>query len=131
MLAIVVAVPDRRAMTDHTPTIEPDTKDWTWTLQRPCPECGFEASAVAAQRISDLTLQATKPWSGVLARPDVAVRPAPTVWSPLEYACHVRDVCRVFDGRVRLMLGEESPQFANWDQDETAVAERYGEQDAG
>lgn len=118
-------------MTDHTPTIEPDTKDWTWTLQRPCPECGFEASAVAAQQISDLTLEATRPWSRVLARPDVAVRPAPTVWSPLEYACHVRDVCRVFDGRVRLMLDEDSPQFANWDQDETAVAERYGEQDAG
>ena len=24
--------------------IEPDTKDWTWVLDRPCPECGFEAS---------------------------------------------------------------------------------------
>lgn len=23
--------------------IEPDTKDWTWVLDRPCPECGFEA----------------------------------------------------------------------------------------
>ena len=131
MLAIVVAVADRRAMTDHASTIEPDTKDWTWTLQRPCPECGFEASAIAAQQISHLTLEATAPWTGVLARPDVADRPAPTVWSPLEYACHVRDVCRVFDGRVRLMLAEESPQFANWNQDETAVAERYGEQDPG
>jgi len=51
------------------------------------------------------------------------------VWSPLEYACHVRDVCRVFKGRVELMLDEEGPRFANWDQDETAMAERYGEQD--
>src|SRR5665647_2684362 len=23
--------------------IEPDTKDWTWVLQRPCPECGMAA----------------------------------------------------------------------------------------
>ena len=28
-------------------SIEPDTKDWTWVLERPCPECGFDAAAVA------------------------------------------------------------------------------------
>ena len=26
-------------------SITPDTKDWTWVLERPCPECGFEALA--------------------------------------------------------------------------------------
>ena len=75
------------------------------------------------------TLASTAPWAGVLERPEAARRPAPDVWSPLEYACHVRDVCRVFDGRVTLMLAEDGPRFANWDQDETAVAERYAEQD--
>ena len=56
-------------------------------------------------------------------------RPRPDVWSPLEYGCHVRDVFRLFDQRLGLMLDEDDPLFANWDQDETAVAERYGEQD--
>ena len=57
-------------------------------------------------------------------------RPAAArVWSPLEYACHVRDVFRLFDTRLHLMLDEDDPLFANWDQDETAVAERYSEQD--
>ena len=51
------------------------------------------------------------------------------MWSPLEYACHVRDVFRLFDHRLGLMLTEDDPLFANWDQDETAVSERYGEQD--
>jgi hypothetical protein len=37
----------------------------------------------------------------------------------------VRDVHRVFAGRITLMLGEDDPRFTNWDQDETAVAERY------
>ena len=23
--------------------VPPDTKDWTWVLERPCPECGFDA----------------------------------------------------------------------------------------
>ena len=56
-------------------------------------------------------------------------RPRPDVWSPLEYACHVRDVFRLFDQRLGLMLAEDDPQFANWDQDDTAVDDRYGEQD--
>ena len=50
-------------------------------------------------------------------------------WSVLEYGCHVRDVYRVFDGRLSRMVGEVDPLFDNWDQDETAVSERYGLQD--
>ena len=26
--------------------IVPDDKDWTWVLQRECPECGFDASSL-------------------------------------------------------------------------------------
>ncbi|SDP56537.1 DinB superfamily protein [Pedococcus dokdonensis] len=116
-------------MTEQPDPISPDTKDWTWTLRRPCPDCGFEAAAVAATDIAGLTRSSTAPWSTVLQRPDATQRPAPDVWSALEYACHVRDVCRVFDGRLGLMLEQDAPRFANWDQDATAVAERYGEQD--
>jgi uncharacterized protein (DUF924 family) len=47
------------------------------------------------------------------------------VWSPLEYACHARDVFRIFDTRVGLMISEDGPHFANWDQDATAVEDRY------
>ena len=42
---------------------------------------------------------------------------------------HVRDVCRVFHERLRLMRTQDSPRFPNWDQDATAVRARYGEQD--
>lgn len=51
------------------------------------------------------------------------------MWSPLEYACHVRDVFTLFDQRLHLMLDEDDARFANWDQDVTAVEERYGAQD--
>ena len=48
-------------MTGEQPaTIEPDTKDWTWTLGRACPECGFEAAAVEADEISERTLALTR-----------------------------------------------------------------------
>ena len=110
--------------------IEPDTKDWTWVLERPCLECGLAAGGVAGVQVPALLRAYAIRWAEVLKRPDVAARPAPTVWSPLEYACHVRDVCDVMRGRAELMLAEDHPTFANWDQDATAIAERYGEQDA-
>jgi hypothetical protein len=109
--------------------ITPDTKDWTWVLRAPCPECGLEAATIEAAEVPDLVRGYARRWADVLTRPDVAVRPAEQVWSPLEYACHVRDVCRVMRSRAELMLTEDCPTFPNWDQDATAVADRYGEQD--
>ncbi|KAA1417045.1 DinB family protein [Nocardioides humilatus] len=109
-----------------TPTeIEPDTKDWTWVLERPCDECGFDPRAVDVADLGRLILANAEGWQPVLASAQAAQRPTPTTWSPTEYAAHVRDVHRMFFGRVNLMLAEDDPVFANWDQDETALAERY------
>ncbi len=109
--------------------IEPDTKDWTWVLERPCPDCGFEPAAVEVSDLPELIHANTRGWYGALDDADAAVRPSANIWSKLEYACHVRDVHRLFAERVRLMLDSDDPQFANWDQDATAVEEKYGEQD--
>jgi DinB family protein len=109
--------------------IVPDGKDWTWVLDRPCPECGFVAAEVGADQIAGMVLGFTAPWADVLERPDVRDRPSPQVWSVLEYACHVRDVCRVFETRVELMLRDDEPAFDNWDQDQAARDGRYERQD--
>ena len=55
--------------------------------------------------------------------------PDDATWSPLEYAAHVRDVFRIFRLQHHLMLEQDAPAFANWDQDATAIAERDNEQD--
>lgn len=102
-----------------------DDKDWTWVLSEACPECGLRAETIAGPTIPELVADAALRWQVVLARPDARRRPAEHVWSPLEYACHARDVFRVFAGRVQLMLDHDAPTFPNWDQDETALAERY------
>jgi hypothetical protein len=81
--------------------IVPDTKDWTWVLQRPCPECGFDTSSFPRERIAALLRENAAAWPGVLTGDAVAVRPDPQTWSALEYGC----------------------------QDETALAQRYAEQD--
>ncbi|WP_413451844.1 DinB family protein [Georgenia phoenicis] len=109
--------------------IDPDTKDWTWVLQRPCPECGTEAAAHSPATTAPVLEDAVVRWQAVLRRPDVARRPDDHTWSPLEYGAHVRDVCAVFRERLRLMLTEDHPTFPNWDQDAAAVAGKYGEQD--
>lgn len=105
--------------------IEPDTKNWTWVLERPCPDCGFDASAVERGRLGELVRANAAEWPGLLAAPDARMRPADSQWSALEYGCHVRDVFALFDQRLRLMLETDEPTFANWDQDVTAVEQRY------
>lgn len=113
--------------------IVPDVKDWTWVLERACPECGFDAAATTYAAVPALTRDAAVRFAAVLDRPGVRVRPDESTWSALEYGAHVRDVCRLFDKRLGLMLdGDpegEPPRFPNWDQDATAVAGRYNEQD--
>ncbi len=109
--------------------IVPDVKDWTWVLERPCAECGFDAAQVAPAAVAGALRDNAAAWAGVLRGDDLVRRPDATTWSPLEYACHVRDVCRLYDARLVLMLTQDDPLYPNWDQDETAVAERYGEQD--
>jgi hypothetical protein len=109
--------------------IEPDDKDWTWVLKRACPECGFDAGDVPGPRVAGWLREKAACWPAVCERADAVVRPAPQVWSPLEYACHVRDVCQVFESRVILMRSEEDPVFENWNQDVAAIIDEYGGQE--
>lgn len=110
--------------------VTPDEKDWTWTLTRRCEECGLSAGEIDPPTVGQRAWVAAEEWVQILREhPAVEARPAPGVWSPLEYAGHVRDVYRVFDGRLQQMLIEDDPMFANWNQDETAVLQGYAEAD--
>jgi hypothetical protein len=115
---------------DDADVVVPDTKDWTWVIERRCPECGFAGTDVEPAGIAAMVRRTADRWSQVLAadHDQLRRRPRPGTWSPLEYACHVRDVHEVFAGRVALMLGSDDPLFANWDQDAAAIAGRYREQ---
>lgn len=107
----------------------PDDKDWTWVLESPCPECGFNASQIDKERIGWLVRESAVAWQGALAGAEVRRRPSPGTWSVLEYGAHCRDVCQIFGERLTLIVGQDDPQFANWDQDATALEKRYWESD--
>ena len=109
--------------------IIPDTKNWTWVLERPCADCGFDASVIEDRDVAGLIRDNAAAWPAVLRRTDVAVRPDDSTWSALEYAAHVRDVYRLFSLRLELMLTQDDPLYPDWDQDQTAVEGRYNEQD--
>jgi hypothetical protein len=106
-------------------TIEPETKDWTWVLERKCDECGFDARAFPVSEIAHRSREAADPWTLLLADPLAPVRPQADRWSALEYGCHVRDAFRLGCRRVQRMLQEDAPRFENWDQDATAISDHY------
>lgn len=110
--------------------ILPDTKDWTWVLERKCDQCGFDTKTHVALAVPGLTRETAMEWKNLfLAGGVVGERPNENTWSPLEYACHVRDLFRLFHLRISLMKEEDNPIFDNWDQDETAISHRYNEQE--
>ena len=111
--------------------IAPDTKDWTWVIERACPACGFDPSTVRRGDVADRIARSAAGWDAALARPDARIRPDEQTWSVLEYGCHVRDVHRIMRERLGLMLAQDGAAFANWDQDVTAVEDAYNEQDPG
>ena len=63
--------------------IIPDTKNWTWVLDAPCPECGLDTRALDRTAVPQIVTGNAVGWQPVLDRPDVRDRPEPTVWSPL------------------------------------------------
>jgi len=128
-------IPELDCLMDDPPSAPPpvhgDSKDWTWVLNRPCPQCHFDVRRPVKADIGRLLREVTEAWMGVLAdgRGELRQRPEPTVWSPLEYAAHVRDVFALYSHRLDLMMTEDGPHYPDWDQDVTAVASRYDQED--
>lgn len=109
--------------------ITPDTKDWTWVVNRRCPECGFDPDAVTTDILASRILDVAAGWRPRLAREDARTRPQQDVWSPVEYAAHLRDAATVLRERLDLILGQDDPVFPNWDQDAAALAADYANGD--
>ncbi|MHA6511193.1 DinB family protein [Tessaracoccus sp. Z1128] len=110
----------------------PDTKDWTWVTERPCPECGFDATTVTPQNLPSLILDASARFQKAVDRRGAEARPEPTTWSVIEYGRHVADVFEVMTARLHLILDSDGAgaEFADWDQDAAAAEEEYWLSDA-
>ncbi|MFD2093961.1 DinB family protein [Blastococcus deserti] len=96
-----------------------------------CAACGYDYAALPRPALAPSLALGAAQHAARLTAADAALRhrPAPGVWSPLEYACHVRDVLRVQRDRVLRTQAEEQPQFVPMDRDRRAVDEDYNGQD--
>jgi hypothetical protein len=115
-------------VTQRQNPIIPDDKNWTWVLERSCRDCAFFAGGFETSKTGAAVRDLGTRWADVLGRSDATKRPSPAVWSPLEYGCHVRDVFRIFDRRLAMMIEQVDPRFENWDQDKTAIDDDYASQ---
>lgn len=99
----------------------------------PCPECGLDASSVGVGGLGVAIIEEARLWHELLTRlskaPSLSARPAPGVWSALEYAGHVKDTLTLFTNRILLAIDSEDPRFEYQDQDTTVVERRYNDAD--
>lgn len=102
-----------------------------------CPGCGFVydmalapgAGRAIIERADELAELLTEPPAGVV----LTMRPegAPATWSPLEYACHARDVLLVQRERILLARRVEGTGFAQMGRDERVEHDGYAAQVPG
>ena len=109
------------------PEVLGDDRDWTFAIDQGCTECGFEP--FPPNLMGDRLRSAAARWRPVLQRVDATQRPAKQTWSPVEYACHVRDMITVLQQRVEAMLNQRNPDLADFDGDAEAVRREYGRAD--
>ena len=96
-----------------------------------CRVCGFTFDLGQAEEAGPLIVSGVHDLVGVMqsrGTSALAHRSDPTVWSPLEYGCHVRDVLLVQRERVLAARRTECPSFDPMGRDERVVHDGYAQQ---
>ncbi|MEO6714060.1 MAG: DinB family protein [Mycobacteriales bacterium] len=97
-----------------------------------CESCAYQYDDLPRAQLPASIREYAQRFGTVLAANDALAlrrRPAPEVWSPLEYACHVRDVLAMQRERLERALAEDLPDFEPMDREGRVTSERYNEQD--
>jgi hypothetical protein len=108
---------------------------WQWARAQTdcCPQCGLHPAGTERDTLGGELLESAAGWRAFLMNADeVYLRtvPGPGIFSPMQYAAHVRDIQRVYGDRILLMLDEDSPVFPQLNPDE-GEWDRYNGLDAG
>lgn len=95
-----------------------------------CDDCGFVYDLDTAPQVPALLSEYAQRYRELLSAPvgALARRPAPDVWSPLEYACHVRDVLIVQRERLLAARRTDDPVAEPMGRDERAEHDGYAQQ---
>ncbi len=95
-----------------------------------CDECGFQYDFTTAPASGPAIIDGIRELGQLVSgdAPAVGTRRQPETWSPLEYACHVRDVLLVQRERVLQARREDRPTFVMMGRDERVEHDGYAEQ---
>lgn len=96
-----------------------------------CGDCGFAYNPANVADAGPSILRGADDFVQILAgRPDELTRRAnPSIWSPLEYGCHLRDILLVQRERVLLARRAVRPILEQMGRDEHADHDGYAEQE--
>jgi hypothetical protein len=97
-----------------------------------CEQCGFDGAAYDDRALLDAMRDLGPRWHMLMlsAGGELRTRPAPDVWSALEYAAHSRDVTALHAWGVEQALTGTEPQFGALADDLVdSAAASYGEAD--
>ena len=92
-----------------------------------CPKCGFTYGATPRPELSRRMSECGAAYGSRLAADAVVLRarPNPEQWSPLEYACHTRDIVLMQRDRLYVALVEDEPSFKPMYREQRVVFDRY------
>ena len=96
-----------------------------------CRACGFAFDLGRAEEAGPLIVAGVGDIAGVMLSRETSVlarRSEPSLWSPLEYGCHVRDVLLVQRERVLAARRIDYPSFDPMGRDERVAHDGYAEQ---
>jgi len=101
-----------------------------------CPECGLDYGTLhppfaitAIKSFPRRYSEALAPSSGTEDNDAVIrTRPAPAVWSALEYSAHAADLMHEFTTILQRMNDEDKPELPFNDPDEQVVSQKWNEQ---
>jgi hypothetical protein len=93
-----------------------------------CDECGFDWGSADHDALITTIASAGARFTAAIAPLDdaaVRTRPAPDVWSPLEYTAHTREALAFYDERTRRVATEDQPQLHGFGFSEAADRDAY------
>jgi len=95
-----------------------------------CDQCGYRYDETMAEAAAAAIRSGAADLAAMLtAGRDVRTRPEPARWSPLEYACHVRDMLLVQRERLLAARRRDRPECEPMGRDERVELDGYAGQD--
>jgi hypothetical protein len=109
---------------------------WQWPRiqNEACPQCGYNPASLSPETLGDVAVELAGAWREfLLDADDTYLRTNPEaeffVFSPIQYAAHVRDILRVYGDRMVLGVEQDSPTVPIFNPPQ-AVFESYNDLDA-